>query len=204
MPSKLYPWALLAVWTFLVPQASFLGHLAGVAVGQLYCGGLLRWAMLGSARIQQLERTPVCQACYGSGLFIAHTGNDALPVSRPGGYAPLSAPAGGGSGRRVLACVCVRARGTTSRALVLSAPLPSHPCSGWLIGPWMAFPSGASLDPLPSSAPPVASSSGGGGGGSSSRGGAAAPHTLGGQQEAPEDPKAAAAAAAEARVNSRK
>jgi membrane associated rhomboid family serine protease len=33
VPAALYPWALLAFWQLLVPQASFLGHLAGVTVG---------------------------------------------------------------------------------------------------------------------------------------------------------------------------
>ena len=36
VPARLYPWALLAVWTFLVPHASFLGHLSGALVR---CGG---------------------------------------------------------------------------------------------------------------------------------------------------------------------
>lgn len=33
VPARVYPWALLVFWQILVPQASFLGHLAGVTVG---------------------------------------------------------------------------------------------------------------------------------------------------------------------------
>ena len=33
VPAKLYPWALLGFWQLLMPGASFLGHLCGVAVG---------------------------------------------------------------------------------------------------------------------------------------------------------------------------
>ena len=32
VPAKLYPWALLLFWQLLMPGASFLGHLCGVAV----------------------------------------------------------------------------------------------------------------------------------------------------------------------------
>ena len=32
VPAKLYPWALLVLWQMLMPGASFLGHLCGVAV----------------------------------------------------------------------------------------------------------------------------------------------------------------------------
>ena len=32
VPAKLYPWALLVFWQLLMPGASFLGHLCGVAV----------------------------------------------------------------------------------------------------------------------------------------------------------------------------
>ncbi len=32
VPAKAYPYALLVFWQLLVPQASFLGHLAGVLV----------------------------------------------------------------------------------------------------------------------------------------------------------------------------
>ena len=33
VPAKFYPWALLGFWQLLMPGASFLGHLCGVAVG---------------------------------------------------------------------------------------------------------------------------------------------------------------------------
>lgn len=34
VPAKLYPWALLLLWQLLMPGASFLGHLSGVAVSR--------------------------------------------------------------------------------------------------------------------------------------------------------------------------
>ncbi len=36
VPAHLYPWALLVFWQLLMPQVSFLGHLAGVVVSRVY------------------------------------------------------------------------------------------------------------------------------------------------------------------------
>ena len=44
VPAKLYPWALLVFWQLLLPQSSFLGHLAGVLVS------------FGSTRARQCEQ----------------------------------------------------------------------------------------------------------------------------------------------------
>ena len=45
VPARYYPWMLLVIWQLLVPGVSFLGHLGGVAAGQAYAWGWLRWAM---------------------------------------------------------------------------------------------------------------------------------------------------------------
>ena len=45
LPARYYPWVLLVVWQLLMPGVSFLGHLGGVAAGQVYVWGLLRWAL---------------------------------------------------------------------------------------------------------------------------------------------------------------
>lgn len=97
VPAKLYPWLLAGLWQLVVPQASLLGHLSGLAVGLLYCRGLLRWAMPPPAAYQRLERSAACARCFHSASFIAHTsgsggGDEALPLSRPpGGYQALGA-----------------------------------------------------------------------------------------------------------------
>ena len=45
LPAKYYPWVLLVVWQLLMPGVSFLGHLGGVAAGQAFAWGWLRWAL---------------------------------------------------------------------------------------------------------------------------------------------------------------
>ena len=39
--SRAYPWALLLALQFIMPQASFLGHLAGILIGTMQCRGVL-------------------------------------------------------------------------------------------------------------------------------------------------------------------
>ena len=52
VPARYYPWMLLVIWQLLVPGVSFLGHLGGVAAGQAYAWGWLRWAMPPAAAFQ--------------------------------------------------------------------------------------------------------------------------------------------------------
>lgn len=138
VPAKLYPWLLAAVWQVAVPQASLLGHLSGLAVGLLYCRGLLHWAMPPSAAYHQLERSAACARCFHSASFIAHTGgsggDEALPLSRPpGGYQPL----GAASPRCACRPACLPAVAAVLLLLCSLSCLPSTragkpKCAGWL------------------------------------------------------------------------
>jgi hypothetical protein len=223
VPAKAYPWLLLVIWQLLVPHASFLGHLTGLLLGQLYVVGLLKWAMLNSGTYHRIERSPLCAKCMhsSSSSFIAHAagGDSPLPVSRPPGYQSVaSGSPAARSGRCAVLCAVLCAFQQLAllvpalQATGLPAPSRFHPtsaarllcpaltsCSGWLRGPWMAFP--PSSDRLTSlltnpfqqqqtqqqqQQPPPA-------------GGAPQGVRLGGAQP-PADDKAAAAAAAEARL----
>ncbi len=66
LPARYYPWVLLVVWQLLMPGVSFLGHLGGVAAGQGFVWGLLRWAMPPASAFQ--ARAPLSSpqgACTG-------------------------------------------------------------------------------------------------------------------------------------------
>ena len=56
VPARYYPWMLLVIWQLLVPGVSFLGHLGGVAAGQAYAWGWLRWAMPPASAFQVKSR----------------------------------------------------------------------------------------------------------------------------------------------------
>lgn len=45
VPTKLYPWVLLIVLQFMMPNISFLGHLSGILTGGLYAAGWLQWCI---------------------------------------------------------------------------------------------------------------------------------------------------------------
>jgi hypothetical protein len=66
LPARYYPWVLLVVWQLLMPGVSFLGHLGGVAAGQGFVWGLLRWAMPPASAFQVRAPLPSVQgACAG-------------------------------------------------------------------------------------------------------------------------------------------
>jgi rhomboid domain-containing protein 1 len=53
--SKAYPWALLLALQFIMPQASFLGHLSGILVGTMQCRGALNALFPSDARLRGWE-----------------------------------------------------------------------------------------------------------------------------------------------------
>lgn len=55
VPTAWFPVVLLLLWQFLVPHVSFLGHLTGLMIGQLYCFRCLNWAIPASNVIQHYE-----------------------------------------------------------------------------------------------------------------------------------------------------
>jgi hypothetical protein len=53
--SKMYPWALLVVLQFIMPQISFLGHLSGILLGTLQFHGVLDIIFPADSYLQNLE-----------------------------------------------------------------------------------------------------------------------------------------------------
>lgn len=53
--SKMYPWALLVVLQFIMPQISFLGHLSGILVGTLQYYGVLDKLFPSDTYLQECE-----------------------------------------------------------------------------------------------------------------------------------------------------
>ena len=177
------PLPCLVVQLALVPPP-LLG-LDLLQMGQLYVWGYLRWALLSSATVQQIERSPLCASCYQRSGFIAATGGSAadplLPLSRPAGASPETTGSAGSQ----------RAGGLHGAG------------SGWLQGSWMPFP--AQLNPFQPPPPPspqgirLGAASCGSAAGVSSSGGIK-PQRQQQLQLPPPDPRAAALAAAEARL----
>jgi membrane associated rhomboid family serine protease len=55
VPSYLYPWALLLVLQFVMPNLSFMGHLAGILTGTLQSYGALDGIMVGEQYAKEME-----------------------------------------------------------------------------------------------------------------------------------------------------
>ena len=160
LPAALFPWALLFLFQFLVPHASFLGHLSGLLVGEAYVRGHLRWALPSGATIQRLEALPPFTLCYSRPGFIAHTGGSAapLPVTQPASDFPAAASSVrcvGGWGWGWWGVGWRWKGGLMQLALDTRVVHECHhslttccrwPCrSGWLRGLWRPFPSGLQI-----------------------------------------------------------
>jgi membrane associated rhomboid family serine protease len=55
LPAYLYPWALLVLLQFIMPNLSFLGHLVGIMTGTLQHHGLFEYIMVNEAYLQEME-----------------------------------------------------------------------------------------------------------------------------------------------------
>ncbi|KAL3138650.1 hypothetical protein ABBQ32_006410 [Trebouxia sp. C0010 RCD-2024] len=89
VPAPLYPWTLLVIWQLIMPGVSFLGHLCGVLIGQLYVWGLLRWLTPSSSLLQSMESSSWLHWLYSKPMYIANTGGatGGLPITRPPSFA---------------------------------------------------------------------------------------------------------------------
>ena len=97
--TRWYPLALLAFLQLLLPNASVLGHLAGVLVGYAYCWGGLNWAVLSSTAVNTLERARCVAGIVARPNFILSAG---LPDPHGGGLPRwITAPGGDGFGLRM-------------------------------------------------------------------------------------------------------
>ncbi|GIL85392.1 hypothetical protein Vretimale_10660 [Volvox reticuliferus] len=80
VPIAWYPWALLLFCQLLVPEASFVGHLAGLMVGQLWVWGLLRPLALSRSATTWLEQAGLMARCVRQPSFIMMP-SSALPYT---------------------------------------------------------------------------------------------------------------------------
>lgn len=89
VPAPLYPWTLLVIWQLIMPGVSFLGHLCGVLIGQLYVWGLLRWLTPPSSTFQGMESSTWLHWLYSQPMYIANTGGatGGLLITRPPSFA---------------------------------------------------------------------------------------------------------------------
>ncbi len=184
VPALYYPWILLVLWQFLVPQSSFLGHLSGLAIGQLYTWQILKPITPSNETVQAWERGLILSRCVAIDSYIANTGSSGSGNSGGSGYESL------------LPMYAAVQQQQQQEGGSLFSPLEEI-----FKGSWMAYPA-ALLNPQQTS-----SSNGSGPGGSSNSSNINSNSSqqppisavLGGVP-AQLDPKAAAAAAAEARM----
>lgn len=184
VPSVAYPWVLLVLWQLLVPQSSFIGHLSGLAVGQLYVTRGLRWAVLSSERVQRVERGCVLRSV----------------TSHPS-YILASFDGGGGVGQ---GSILPTFFSFGANANASGGASGSSNGGGWLRGPWMPYPSALLQQPAATTTPQQQQQQQGPephrtDGDALSAGSPPIRALLGGGPTKL-DPKAAAAAAAEARM----
>jgi membrane associated rhomboid family serine protease len=187
VPAVYYPWLLLVIWQLLVPQSSFLGHLSGLAIGQLYTMGLLKLITPSNDTVQSWERSAVCARCVANDSYIANTGSS-------------GSGADGGFSETLLPRYTQQQQQGDSSSSGGGIVFPS--LKELLKGPWMAYPSALN----PQNTQQNTSTTSGPGSSSSSS------NISSSQQQQPPigavlggvpaqlDPKAAAAAAAEARM----
>lgn len=71
VPSSLYPWVLLVVLQMIMPNLSFLGHLAGILTGTLQHYGLLDGLLLGETFLMELEMKEVFRPLVSLRGFVA-------------------------------------------------------------------------------------------------------------------------------------
>lgn len=191
VPAIAYPWVLLVLWQLLVPQSSFLGHISGLAIGQLYSMGLLKVITPSNDTVQNWERSSLLSKCVAVDSYIANTGSSG--GDGDGGY--------GGVFESLLPRYNTTQQQQQEQEEGSRGLFPQ--IKQLFRGPWMAYPS--ALNPQNNSLSTTAT--GNGSGSSSSNSGVSSQQQqppigamLGGMP-AQLDPKAAAAAAAQARMN---
>jgi Rhomboid family len=72
VPPPLYPWALLVLLQFIMPNISFLGHLAGILTGNLqYFGFLDRYCLMSETFLVDLEARPFLRPLVTFPTFVS-------------------------------------------------------------------------------------------------------------------------------------
>jgi membrane associated rhomboid family serine protease len=71
LPPALYPWALLILTQFIMPNISFLGHLAGILTGNLqYFGWLDKFCLMSDTYLIDLEIQPLLRPLVTLPTFV--------------------------------------------------------------------------------------------------------------------------------------
>ena len=73
VPSASYPWVLLVVLQFLMPNLSFMGHLAGIIVGTLQVHGLLKYIFPTKEFMRACDEGVMCQRIQAYGITYSQT-----------------------------------------------------------------------------------------------------------------------------------
>lgn len=60
VPTALYPWVLMALLSLVLPNISFMGHLAGLLAGCAHSAGGLAWALPRLPTLRRCEAAPCC------------------------------------------------------------------------------------------------------------------------------------------------
>jgi membrane associated rhomboid family serine protease len=71
-----YPWVLLVVSQFVMPNVSFFGHLSGILVGYLYEFGWLQWLMLSPETVTKIESSRLWGKIVQSPGYIVHNNSN--------------------------------------------------------------------------------------------------------------------------------
>ena len=121
--SKAYPWALLLALQFIMPQASFLGHLSGILVGTMQCRGALNALFPSDARLRGWEAAAA-----------------SAPLAFPAGWPGYVAVGGGGAGASASASAAAAAAAADDGVRSASSSLAAcyrgrvAPCIGGALG----------------------------------------------------------------------
>ena len=69
VPTRVYPWVLMLILQLVMPNASLLGHLAGIIVGFVHTWGLLGWAIPSLPTLRRVEAWPVMARLVRTGPY---------------------------------------------------------------------------------------------------------------------------------------
>ena len=78
VPTRLYPWVLMVLLQVVMPNVSFLGHLAGVLVGFVHTWGGFWWAIPSFATLRKLEQMHCLQPLVRAGPYKAVPAQEVL------------------------------------------------------------------------------------------------------------------------------
>lgn len=73
VPAPFFPVVLLILWQLLVPRVSFLGHLTGLLVGELYCSNVLNKIIPSSEKIQTWEESEILSRLSSLSSYVMNT-----------------------------------------------------------------------------------------------------------------------------------